>query len=127
MTRYLVTLHTEKDRKRAMKIVSAAPNGARVEIKASKRSLPQNSRFWASLSDVALQYEHNGRKHTPEEWRTLFMSAWRNEDTDLVSGLNGEVVDLRRSSDLSKGEMSDLIDFVHAWGAENGVRFHDGA
>jgi len=29
------------------------------------------------------------------------------------------------SSDLSVGEMSDLIEFMQAWGAENGVVFHD--
>jgi hypothetical protein len=29
------------------------------------------------------------------------------------------------SSDLSKAEMTELIEFIGMWGAENGVVFHD--
>ena len=31
----------------------------------------------------------------------------------------------QRSSELSKEEMSELIDFIAAWGAEHTVIFHD--
>jgi hypothetical protein len=32
----------------------------------------------------------------------------------------------RSSSDLSKAEMTDLIDLISAFGANHGVVFHDG-
>jgi hypothetical protein len=31
----------------------------------------------------------------------------------------------RSSSDLSVGEMSEVMDYIAAWGAENGITFHD--
>ncbi len=33
----------------------------------------------------------------------------------------------RSSSDLSKSEMSDLIELIHAFGANHGVKFQDDA
>jgi hypothetical protein len=31
----------------------------------------------------------------------------------------------RSSSDLSVHEMSELMEWIAAWGAENGIKFHD--
>lgn len=125
MTRYLITINTEADRQRLIKAVSAAPWGTRAELKARKRSVPQNDRFWAMLTDVAMQAEHCGRKYTPEVWKILFMHGWQRE-VNLVPSLDGkQVVPLTRSSDLSREEMGELTEFIAAWGAENGVTFHE--
>lgn len=128
MSRYVVTLNSSADRARAMKILAAAPAGARVEIKAVKRSLDQNSKLWAMLSEIAIQKEHAGRKYTPDQWKTLFMHACGRE-VQFIPSLDGQtfVPWGNRSSDLSKDEMSMLIEFIHCWGAENGVSFHDEA
>jgi hypothetical protein len=40
MSRYLITLKSSADKARAMRILTAAPFGSRVEIKAAKRSAP---------------------------------------------------------------------------------------
>lgn len=126
MTRYLVTLNSNADRERAARILSAAPSGARIEVKAEKRTLPQNSRLWAMLTDVATQKEHAGRRYTPDQWKVLFMHACGRE-VQFIPSLDGStfVPWGQRSSDLSKGEMTDLIEFILSWGAENGVVFHD--
>jgi len=42
MSRYLVTLRSTADRERALRFIAAAPFGSRVEVKAIKRSMPQN-------------------------------------------------------------------------------------
>lgn len=125
MTRYFVSLHTSFDRARAVKMIQQAPEGTRVEIKAAKRSLPQNDKLWSLLTDIATQKEHCGRKYTPEVWKVLFMHAWQKECT-IVPAIDGRgVVPLTRSSDLSKQEMSELLEFLTAWCVENGVVIHD--
>lgn len=127
MTRYLIALWNNADRDRAIEFIRKAPDGTRVELKAVKRSLSQNDRMWAMLSDVAVQKEHNGRKYTPDQWKCIFMHACGRE-VQFIPGLDGKTFLPwgQSSSDLSKHEMSNLIDFMAAWGAENGVTFHDG-
>lgn len=125
MSRHLITLYSEEDRKRARTYVNSAPTGTRVEIKAAKRTLPQNDLMWAMLTDIATQKEHNGRKYTPDQWKVIFLSAVGRE-VQFIPSLDGKTFIPwgRSSSDLSIKEMGDLIDFMSAWGAENGVKFH---
>lgn len=61
MSRHLLSLWNEADRKRARQYIEQAPAGTRVELKAAKRSIDQNSKLWAMLSDVSVQHEHHGR------------------------------------------------------------------
>src|SRR5690348_13003740 len=125
MSRHTIILRGDVDRARVVQYASAAPIGTRVEFKAAKRTLPQNDRMWAMLTDIAAQKEHCGRKYTPDQWKVLFMHACGRE-MQFVPTLDGQsFMPLGyRSSELSKDEMSALIDFMHAWGAENGVTFH---
>ena len=128
MSRHLLTIHSAADRARAAKYIADCPFGTRVEFKAAKRTLPQNDRMWAMLTDIAQQKEHCGRKYTPDQWKPLFMHACGRE-MQFVPTLDGQsFMPLGyRSSELSKDEMSALIEFMFAWGAENGVTFHDQA
>ena len=82
--------------------------------------------MWAMLSDIATQKKHCGRQYTPDRWKSIFMHAL-GQEVQFVPSLDGKTfIPLGyHSSDLSKGEMSDLIEFMMAWGAENGVKFHD--
>lgn len=128
MTRYLSVLNSPLDRARAIGWIRQAPDGTRVELKAAKRSLPQNDRMWAMLSDIATQKEHHGRKYIPDHWKVIFMAACGRE-VQFIPSLDGKTFIPwgQSSSDLSKEEMSDLIEFMFQWGAENGVVFHDQA
>jgi hypothetical protein len=126
MSRALVTIRGAADRERVARWAAQAPAGTRVEFKEVKRSLPQNDRMWAMLTDIATQKEHCGRKYTPEIWKCLLMHAWGRE-VKFIPALDGESVVpmVYRSSDLSKAEMTDLIEFMFSWGSENGIVFHD--
>ena len=126
MGRALVTIKAETDRLRVASWAAKAPYGTRVEFKAAKRSLPQNDRMWAMLTDVATQKEHAGRKYTTDQWKILFMHACGREVQFIPSLDNTTFIPWgQSSSDLSKSEMTDLIEFIFKWGAENGVVFHD--
>lgn len=123
--RAALVLNSASARQRAVLWCQKLPDGTRVEFKRSKRSIPQNSMLWALLSDVSQQVEHGGRKYGPEDWKCLFMHALGQEVRFLPS-LNGQgfVPIGYRSSDLSKGEMTELIELIFQWGAEHGVVFH---
>lgn len=119
------TFTIPRDRVAAISAINAAPENATVTIKKQGRNLSQNRKFWAMLGEVARQKEHNGRKYSPEIWRYLFLSAFGIE-VQTIDGLGGEPVPVGTSSSaLSKETMADLITFIHAWAAENDVRFAD--
>lgn len=126
MSRYLITIRSTADRERAAKVLNAAPFGSRMEIKAAKRSLPQNDRMWAMLTDVAMQLPWHGDKLRADDWKLLFMDALKR-DRRLVPNLdNTGFVDISNSSsDLSKSEMSDLMGLIEEFGARHGVVFGD--
>ena len=126
MARALLTMRELADREKAARWAMAAPAGTRVEFKAPKRSLPQNDRMWAMLTVIAEQKEHAGRKYKPDQWKVLFMHACGREVQFIPALDNSTFIPWgQSSSDLSKQEMTDLIEFMLAWGAENGVVFHD--
>ncbi len=126
MTRALVTIKRTEDRARVARWASQAPFGTRVEFKEVKRSLDQNSKFWAMLTDVATQLPWHGIKLRPDDWRLIFLDALKRE-LRLVPNLDGTgFVNLgRSSSDLSKQEMSNLIELITEFGTRHGVVFHD--
>ena len=126
MSRAIVTINREYDRMRAANWINTAPIGTRIEFKASKRSVPQNDRMWAMLTDVAKQLAHHGEQLTTNQWKLLFLDALGRE-SKTVPALDGKgIVALgMSSSDLSKDEMSDLIEFIAEFGARHGVKFND--
>lgn len=117
---------SKAQRARIMAWVQRAPDGFRIEIKEPQRSTDQNSKLWACLTDISIQKLHHGLKLEPEAWKLLFMDALKRE-TRMVPNLdgNGLVAIGTSSSDLSKSEFGDLLEIIQAWGANNGVQFHD--
>lgn len=126
MSRALIVVKGQADRQRVFSLAAKVPTGTRVEFKASKRTLPQNDRLWAMLTDVAQQLEWHGNRLPPQDWKLIFMDALKRE-MKLVPNIDGTgFVNLSNSSsDLSKGEMSDLIELIFKFGAEHGVVFQD--
>jgi hypothetical protein len=128
VTRYAFTLKSNADRERVVRAIAAAPSGTRVELKAAKRTIPQNDRMWSILTDIAQQLPWHGQRLRPDDWKIVFMGALKRE-LRLVPNLDETgFVDLgRSSSDLSKGEMSDLMELMTAFAIERGVTLHDPA
>ncbi len=128
MTRYSINLNSKAARNNAVALIHKAPDGTRLELKAQKRTLDQNARLWAHLSDVALQAEHNGKRYTPDQWKVLFLHAC-GRAVQFIPALDGTTVLPwgQSSSDLSKSEMADLITFIEAFAADRGIVLHDGS
>lgn len=126
MSRALVIIKNAAERAKAARWLAAAPWGTRVEFKSSKRTHPQNDRMWAMLTDIASQLPWHGQKLRPDDWKLIFLDALKRE-LRLVPNLDGRgFVNLgRSSSDLSKQEMSELMELIAAFGAEHGVKFND--
>jgi hypothetical protein len=125
MTRALLILNSETARAQAMRWLSIAPDGTRVEFKKPRRSLDQNSLMWARLTEVAQQVTWYGQKLSAEDWKDVFSASLRK--ARVVPGLDpGTYVPLgMRTSDMSKEEMGLLLDLIDAFAAERGVRFQD--
>lgn len=126
MGRALITLHQDSDRQKAVRWAMVAPQGTRLEFKKPKRTIPQNDKMWSMLTDVAEQLPWHGVKLTPDDYKLLFLDAL-NRELRMVPNIDGTgFVNLgRSSSDLSKEEMSDLFEIIHAFGAKHGVKFND--
>lgn len=125
MGRATVILKDSTARKTATDWVSRAPAGTVVEFRRSKRTVDQNSRMWAMLTDVARQLKWHGERLEPDHWKLLFMDALGRESR-VVPGINGGIVSLGMSSSkLTKDEMSDLMELISAFGANHGVQFNE--
>ena len=126
MSRALLILDSPMSRAKAANLIGRAPTGTRVEFKGARRTLPQNDMMWSLLTDVASQKEHGGRRYTPDQWKVIMMHACGRE-VQFIPSLDGTTFIPwgQSSSDLSKGEMNDLIEFILSWGAQNGVVFGD--
>ena len=126
MTRYAIVLRSQDDRRRAHQYIDSAPYGTRVELKAVKRTLDQNSKLWACLTDISEQVKWHGVRLRPDDWKLMFLDGLKRE-MRMVPNIDGNgFVNLgRSSSDLTKTEMSDLIELIHMFGAKHDVKFHD--
>jgi hypothetical protein len=126
MTRQLFVLWNDEMRRKVTSVIASAPNETRVEVKLPKRTLPQNALLWASLTDLSEQVMWHGIKLSADDWKLIMLDGLKTE-LRLVPNINGTgFVNLgRSSSDLTVAEMGDLIELIHAFGANHGVVFHD--
>jgi hypothetical protein len=121
-----VILSSEFYRSRARHLIDKAPAGYVMTLDEPKRTLDQNNKLWAMLTDVSVAMPL-GRRHTPDDWKAIFMNAcgW---ECQFVEGLDGRPFPKGfRSSHLTKSQMGDLINFIQAFGDEHGVRWSDEA
>lgn len=118
-------VHTQA-RQRAVQAIIQAPDGYHVIVREATRTLDQNARMWAMLTDVSEQVAWHGQHLTPEEWKDVFTAALKRQK--VVPGLDGGFVVIgARTSSMTKSDLSDLMELMAAFGAEREVRFGDDA
>ena len=96
-----------------------------LELKPETRSLAQNARLWAMLTDISKQVDWYGKKLSPSDWKHIFTSSLKK--LDVVPNLDGTgFVALGLStSKMTKAEMCDLQTLMEAFGAEKNVKFSE--
>lgn len=124
MTHRLI-LTNQFSRERAKALVDKAPDGFIAEVREPKRSNAQNDFMWELLGDIS-RAKPLGRRHTPDDWKAIAMNAcgW---ECQFIEGLDGRPFPQGfRSSQLTKSQMSALIEWLLAFGSEHGVQWtHD--
>lgn len=121
-----MVLHNDAIRNKAVEWVRRLPKDTRVTFQKPRRTIPQNARMWAMLTEVSNQLAWHGMKLSPEDWKLMFLDGLKRE-LRIVPNIDGNgFVNLgRSSSELSKEEMGDLIELIAAFGSERGVVFRD--
>ena len=90
------------------------------------RTLDQNSRLWAMLTELSRQVEWYGQRLQPEEWKDVMTAALKKQRA--VPGIDGGFVVLGSSTRrMTKQEHGELQDLIEAFGAQRGVKFKDAA
>lgn len=99
-----------------------------VEVKERTRSVEANAKLHACLGDIAKQIKWAGQTRDIDTWKRLLTAGWlraRGESVEILPAIDGHGVDVvfRRTSHLTVKECAELIEYVQAWGTEQGVRF----
>ena len=93
-----------------------------LEVREKTRSIAQNRRLWAILTDISQQVDWYGQKLSPEDWKNVFSASLKKQRA--VPGIDGGFVVLGQStSKMTISEMSELQTLMDAFGAEHGVKF----
>lgn len=98
-----------------------------VEIKDPTRTLEQNALMWELLGKLAKQKQWpvDGRLQYigADDWKEI-LTAGLKKSQRVAQGTDGGFVMLgSRTSKMSKRDMSELVDFIYAFGGEHGVEF----
>ncbi|QHJ75938.1 MAG: hypothetical protein [Caudoviricetes sp.] len=122
MSRALLILSNQAVRQRAIHWIKNVPDGTRVVFKEPKRTLPQNDRMWAMLTEISRKALLGGQKYEPDEWKCIFLDAL-GQEMKFLPKLSGQgFLPLgHRSSELSVREMSELMELMEAWCAQNHI------
>jgi hypothetical protein len=119
-----VWLRGEHQRRLAHQLIDKAPINAVVKISPEQRSLDQNNKMWAMISDVSRQ-KPEGRLHVPEVWKAIFMAACGHE-VQFENGLDNKPFPIGfRSSNLSKTQMADLIEYMYFYGSKHDIKWSE--
>lgn len=119
-------LVNEDVRARVADFLSSCALGVEILFQNAKRSLEQNNLMWQLLGEIASQIEWCGLKLSDEDYKDLISASLHGQRTIPNTERNGFVVLGARTSDMNKAELSDLIELIYMFGAENNVKFSEG-
>lgn len=120
-----VILRGPQQRDLAKRMVDGCPPDAVVVFSEAKRTLDQNAKLWAMLSDVA-RARPEGRVWPPETWKAAFMHYLGHEilwqpGLDNCAPFPAGF----RTSRLSKPQMAALITAIQEYGDRHGVAWSE--
>ena len=120
MSRYMLTIRSDADRAKAVQWAAKVPTGWRLLFLETKRTIPQNDRMWAMLTQVSTQLVWRGQRYSPDDWKDYFMHAMSGGR--FMPSENGGMVPIGRgTSKLGKQEHSLLMEIIEGFAERNGV------
>ena len=125
MSRAVVQIKSELDRRKVATWAGNVPLDTTVEFRAPRRSGDQNNLMWSLLSQISKHVDWYGTKLSSEDWKDVLTASLRH--ARVVPGIDpGTFVPLgMRTSQMTKEEISNLIELAYAFGAERGVKFRE--
>jgi hypothetical protein len=125
MTGHVRRLTSENQRDIACRIIRAAPLGSVVRVTPPGRSLDQNAKMHAMLSDVSMA-KPRGLFRSPMQWKCVAMQGCGFETETLNDWYTGIPFATGHStSKLSKEQFSVLIEWLYRMGAEEGITWSE--
>lgn len=124
-------------RKNAAQCAMSAPDGWVVTVSPPSKSRDQEAKYHAMFADIARQCTFMGEKWSSEDWKRILVDAFSrvmaSQGTPLrhagriVPALDGQgFVQLGiQTRKFLKKEASEFIEYLYAFGAEQGVRWTD--
>lgn len=120
MGRALLVIDSQEARQKAICWIQKARPGSRITFEGPKRTLPQNDKMWAMLTQLAYHPWIDGQTYQPDDYKDYFLHALRRGAWMPAEG--GGMVPIRMSSSrLSKEEMSDMIELILENAARRGL------
>lgn len=115
-------------RQRVMQMIANAPDGYFVVVSEPTRSYEQNALLHKLCSDTSKQAPWSGKLRTTVDWKRLFVDGFLRIEQQgglpLVPSLDyAGVVPLGEPTRaMGVKRMTDLIDYIGSWCAENNIR-----
>ena len=100
-----------------------------MEIKLASKTREQEEKYHAMIGDIAKQASHLGSKWDDESWKRFLLWQFAKDTNtnqgQIVPSLDGTgIVQLGlQSRHFTKEQASEFVEWLHAWGAENGITF----
>lgn len=127
-------------RQRVIEFAREVPLGWEFIGRPARKTRDQEERYHAMIGDIARQYQHAGRRWDTESMKRLLVDAFKHEtrdDPDLAPlwramgdlrlvpsiGRDGFVALGDQTRKFPKKLASAFIEWLFAFGAENGVRW----
>jgi hypothetical protein len=97
---------------------------AKLKPEDDKRSTDQNRKLWAMLRDLSEQVIWHGNKLADHEWKDVLTAGLKRQK--VAPGIDGGFVVLgAKTSKMTKAEFSELVELLHMFGAQQGVKWSD--
>ena len=118
-------LYSRLQRQQAIQAISQAPDDYVAIVRQRTRSLEQNAMLWRLLTELSkhIPWQVNGEfvMLEPEDWKDI-ITASLSQEKRIARGIGGGFVMLGRSTSvMSISHMSELIEFIYKFAAEQGV------
>ena len=123
--KHIICLDSDIERAKAKRWIDKAPDGWCVTFEEESRSLIQNSKFHAMITDIARHFNwiYAGEKRSLLCWKRVLVNQFYQEinvDSEIVPSWDGKrvVIVNDTTSDMGKKRGAMFVEHMYALGAE---------